>query len=716
MKVLFVMRHPAAIRSLGSVLKLLDERGHRVHLGFGGGGPKPEAHRALQALADESQGLTFGSLPGIGSPGWSRDRAGWNELALRLRRDADFLRYLEPEYAQASALRERAADRADRDGERLTRLTRFGGARVVRRAIEAAEQSLDPPPHVVRYLEEEAPDVVVATHLARDSVQVDFVRAANRLGLHTAYPVFSWDNLSNKGLVHESPELVLVWNELQADEAVKLQSLPRERVRVLGAWSYDHWFEWKPSRTREEFCSVVALRADRPILLYVCSSSFVAPDEVAFVKRWLGELRTRGGVLGEVGVIVRPHPRNASQWRGVELGDPQATVWPPLGEEPFESVSRRNYFDSIYFSAAVVGINTSAQIESAIVGRPVHTVLAEEFRETQQGTIHFHYLRADEFGHLFVGRTMAEHLDQLAESVQAEGSDRGRNERFLRTFVRPLGLDVAATPLYVQTLEELAATPAPTPARARLVAPAVRFALRPLAARSARAAEAKRRREGPPADDVKIAVRTVRRQHASDRVVAGPWVGDETLELLYWVPFLRWLQESTYGLRDRLTVVAPAESAYLYDGIGAERVESAHDPDAFVLAPELVERLRSAFRGRLAFAPLVAPEPPAGLPPDFVAVSGPTTVAATVSLDDLDDATRAAVLAHSRGYVGPWNAAAVTASLVGVPAVVLDAIDERDLRVVETFLHHAPFGRIERAADGTVEEHVKRLLATLTAV
>ena len=40
----------------------------------------------------------------------------------------------------------------------------------------------------------------------------------------------------------------------------------------------------------------------------------------------------------------------------------------------------------------MVGINTTAQIEGAIVGRPVHTVLADDFRFTQEGTLHFHYL------------------------------------------------------------------------------------------------------------------------------------------------------------------------------------------------------------------------------------------------------------------------------------------------------------------------------------
>ena len=401
MKFLFVMRHPAAVRSLTSVLRLLDERGHRVHLAFGG--VKPEAHKVLQRLADEMKHLSFGSLPARGAPGWSKETAGWQQLARRLRVDTDYLRYLEPSYEQAPALRARAEENAGPVVRRLGRAVHAVGPWAVhglKRTLEYAERSLDPPEHVTRFLEDFDPDVVVVTHLARDSVQADYVRAANRLGLHSAYPVFSWDNLTNKGLVHEIPEVVLVWNESQAREAVELQDIPRDRVRVLGAWSYDHWFDWRPSTARDEFAARVGLRADRPIVLYVCSSGFVARDEVAFVRRWLSALRRR---RNDAGVIVRPHPRNAAQWAGIDLDDPQAVVWPKLGEEPLESESRNNYFDSIHHSSAVVGINTSAQIESAVVGRPVHTVLAEEFAETQQGTLHFHYLKD---GHLWVGGTL----------------------------------------------------------------------------------------------------------------------------------------------------------------------------------------------------------------------------------------------------------------------------------------------------------------------
>jgi hypothetical protein len=752
MRILFVMRHPAAVRSLSDVLRMLDARGHRVHLAFGG--IKADAHGVLQRLSDECPGITFGSLPSRGSPGWVRSREGWNALARRLRLDSDYLRYLEPSYANAPALRARAAANAHPVMRKLARLARLAGPRGVRglrKAVEAVERCLLPPPHVERFLIDQQPDVVLATHLARDSVQVDYVRAARRLGIHTAYPVFSWDNLTNKGLVHELPDLVLVWNELQADEAVELQSLPRERVRVLGAWSYDHWFAWEPSRNRDEFCNEVRLRADRPIVLYVCSSGFVAPDEVAFVRRWIDALRARGGALAEAGILVRPHPRNAAQWSGSALDLAQVTVWPAHGEEPLEASSRQNYFDSIYHSAAVVGINTSAQIEGAVVGRPVHTVLAEEFEETQQGTLHFQYLRADDFGHLYVGRTMEEHLEQLEDSLRGRRAD-GRNERFLRRFVRPFGLDVAATPRYVEAVEELAARAAPAPDRGPRLAAAVRLALRPLAARAGRRAEERKSAKPTSADDVRAVIRTLRRERVDARVVAGPWLGDELGEILYWIPFLRWAQAATYGLRDRLVVLSRASGAALYAGLGSQHVAAedalsteqlsavAGTDDVVFLAPSLVDERRaqlaagdpdnSFLRRRLEFAPLVPPALPDGLalPDEFVAVRFGADQAelasafgarfAIVDLAGLERGVQLAVLARAGAFVGTYGVEAYLAVLVGVQAVAFATahVAGEDLQVVASFLARPPFGRldvIERgpaAADG-IERAVRLLEA-----
>jgi hypothetical protein len=153
---------------------------------------------------------------------------------------------------------------------------------------------------------------------------------------------------------------------------------------------------------------------------------------------------------------VRPHPQNAQQWRNVDLNDfGPAVVWPPAGATPSDAESRADYFNSIVHSAAVVGINTTAEIESAIVGRSVFTILAEDFKATQEGTLHFEHLRNANGGVLHVARTFTEHVEQLNKALCHPNVDDGRCRRFVEAFVRPFGLDVPATPKLVEALENL---------------------------------------------------------------------------------------------------------------------------------------------------------------------------------------------------------------------------------------------------------------------
>ncbi len=569
MRILVVMEHPG-VGSLLPAVRLLAERGHRVHLAFEEV-RSLESERDLNALAGESPHVTVGLLPGASG--------GWPRLAESLRSGVDYTRYLEPRYRRAVALRARAERKAPAAIGALGRgAVRAGpaGTRLLKGSLELVERCLEPRPEIERFLREQSPDVLVALHLLPIGTgHADYLRAARRLGIRSVFPVRGWDNLTNKGLLHDAPDLVLVWNDLQAAEAEELHGVPRERIRITGAPSVDHWFGWRVSTSREDFCRGVGLDPERPIVLYVCSSGFVAPSEVGFVRSWIERLRARGGVWEDAGLLVRPHPLNAAQWAGSGLDGRQVRVWPRFGEDPGDDRARRNYFDSIHHSSAVVGINTTAQIECAIVGRPVHTLLAEEFRDTQQGTLHFHHLLDREFGHLYVARTFDEHVEQLEESLEGR-ADEERNERFLRRFVRPLGLDVPATRRVVEAIEELGRGAPPRPERGPALAPLVRAALRPLAARAARTEEERRHRAAEketPVRALRRLVRSLARDRTGMPVVAGPWLDDEEGERLFWIPFLRWAQQESPGLSERLFVVSRASSAGWYGGVGSGLAE-----------------------------------------------------------------------------------------------------------------------------------------------
>jgi hypothetical protein len=112
----------------------------------------------------------------------------------------------------------------------------------------------------------------------------------------------------------------------------------------------------------------------------------------------------------------------------------------------------------------VVGLNTSAFIEAGIARRPVLAIIPDEFSDNQEGTLHFRYLTDVAGGLLQTSRTLETHEAQLGDALRRPDAP-DRHAAFLHAFVRPHGLDHAATPAFVAALETMQASPAGAPVR-----------------------------------------------------------------------------------------------------------------------------------------------------------------------------------------------------------------------------------------------------------
>jgi hypothetical protein len=641
MKLLFLARHWSYLRNFESAIEALAERGHALHLAVDreeSMGGRQMIERLVSRYPDR---LSMGNAPG-------RAVDAWSELGRKVRLGLDYLRFLEPAYAETPHLGDRARERAPQAIVRMTAwpvLREPGGRRLLASALRMLERGLPRDRQFERYMAAHAPDAVLITPLVDiGSPQLDHFAAARALGVRTVLPVGSWDHLSSKSLLRAIPDAVVVWNEIQKREAVDMHGVPADRVIVTGAQCYDQWWRRSPSRTRDAFCARVGLPGDRPFVLYVCSSLFRGTaSEAAFVQEWVHALRSSDDPrLRDIGILIRPHPARLDEWREVDLsGYRHLTFW---GAHPVDAEAKDDYFDSMYYSAAVVGLNTSAFLEAACVGKPVHTVLLPDISTyNQEGTIHFHYLLNVNGGLLHAARSFPEHLTMLADSLSGDGGGDEKAARFAAGFIRPFGLDAPATPRFVDAMDHVATLPRPGRVRTRLTAFLCRVPLYPVAALLAlhvhtqlwrkyarnrfrkeykawkrrilvdlkqfatqRLRKAPRPVVTPPPSaltpklgrhrdpakkmagwDVEEA-REVREivtllGRSGRPIIVGPWLSETGFELLYWIPFLAWAK--AYGNLDpeKLIVISRGGAApwYAHLTTNYEDVLSYYRPDEF---------------------------------------------------------------------------------------------------------------------------------------
>ena len=84
-------------------------------------------------------------------------------------------------------------------------------------------------------------------------------------------------------------------------------------------------------------------------------------------------------------------------------------------------------------------------------------ILAPEFQKLQMDRPHFRYLREVGGGLVHVADGLDEHVRLLGQALGPEGAQWSEDGRaFVREFLRPHGLDVEVTPIFVDEIERLA--------------------------------------------------------------------------------------------------------------------------------------------------------------------------------------------------------------------------------------------------------------------
>ena len=482
MNLLILLNAPHYLRPFVDTVRTLAGRGHRITIAWYAG-PDRTGDSIVERFAD-LPAVRFTTVP-------SERSVRGTEVGL-VRRSRNYLRYLEDPFRSSAKLRQRSfsklvrlvTDNAGADGsggEVGLGLTQEE-VRRLKKALAYLESLIPLDPACASFLVEHGFDAVLVSPLVDlgSSGQVDFVKAARALEIPVGLLVYSWDNLTTKGDMHAIPDRVFVWNERQQQEAVRIHRVPVDRVVITGAPRFDEFLACRHTVTRHDFLSAVGLHPERSLITYVGSSAFVSGDELPFIAQWLAALRSSSSqALRESNVIVRPHPdvaltgpdipgfKGSIEFDGVPVscrrpfaGD-QAVVVSTSGR------TTQGLFECLWHSDAVVGLNTSAEIEAGLLGKPVFSVLAGPAADGQEATLHFHYLLKREGGFVEVAESLDAHAGQLANFLDSSRPDRRVRCRAMvrqaMRFARPLGAALPVSPLLADAIErEMGTAVSPT--------------------------------------------------------------------------------------------------------------------------------------------------------------------------------------------------------------------------------------------------------------
>jgi len=213
---------------------------------------------------------------------------------------------------------------------------------------------------------------------------------------------------------------------------VQLHGIPASKVIPTGAPTFDFWFTPDYKQPREHFLRSIGLRPDDRYITYVCSSSISGAEE-SIIAELASSLRQCESTKG-LRIIVRRHPSPIKRIKPLNIEG--VSFWPAKGVVPDTFELRRDYFNTLYHATAVVGINTSAFVEAAILDRPCISITPESLRFCQSEMPHFNYLV--QAGFLAIAHDAGAVVAQVIELMAGNDSYCEARRKFVRSFVRPV--------------------------------------------------------------------------------------------------------------------------------------------------------------------------------------------------------------------------------------------------------------------------------------
>ncbi len=295
--------------------------------------------------------------------------------------------------------------------------------------------------NINNFIKDIDPDIVLVvganwpTRNNQFSSEIDFVKSSKKLKKYSILHVMSWDNLIARGLYHYKPNLFFVWNKDHFDEAKKIHKMPEKIIKVIGAPFMDKWFEEIKIKSKKEFFDSIGLDSNKPLVTYLGSSVNISKNEKFIVENLYEKLNKNNMQL-----IVRAHGSNIDQFKNINK---KIKFIPENGELPDTDQSKKLMIETIKHSDFTIGINTTAMIDSIILGTPCIAIIKEEYNKIQFQTPHFNKVMKKK---VFINISDEKHIiNRINEfNLKEKSLVTNKMNEFVKNFCRPNGIKTSA--------------------------------------------------------------------------------------------------------------------------------------------------------------------------------------------------------------------------------------------------------------------------------
>ncbi len=229
-------------------------------------------------------------------------------------------------------------------------------------------------------------------------------RAAVELNIPTLGVLRSWDNLF-KGL-RIFPDTLVVWNEVNREEAVRLIGYSPEKVKAIGGAQFDPYFASDATWTREQFVSHFQLDAARPVIVLATLGAFLHLYDETYLVDWLLGQIDNGNIPNKPQVVIRLHPSSRLENFQKYLSHPDVRLSSIQGYIPSLgwTMTRADVIavaNLLRHADLVISPGSTITIEAAIFDTPTvvplfHTYQPEQGRQQYDFHLRNHFKRLRE--------------------------------------------------------------------------------------------------------------------------------------------------------------------------------------------------------------------------------------------------------------------------------------------------------------------------------